>query len=414
MKRLLLVLLLAGCAAEGPGVGAGDVAGRDLWGDGGLDAIGDLDVPADLAADFVADQDAVADADAEVVADAVADADAEVVADAVIDADAEVVADAVDDADAEVVADAVIDADAVPDADADAVPDATPDAVADADAVPDAVPDAVAPATVARVVLAGDSWSVGFGFPTIDAFAALGLNTVLTWETTAQSGSRALEWASNQGGKLDLLKAALDADPPAEVLLLVIGGNDLLSKMNDGWAKLPKLLRDAALNVIQKDVQTIADYALAQRPHLTVVIIGYDYLHYDFLKLAVSLPAMNQESFNQAFVDLEKRKLEIAQTTPGVEYAHNFGWLQWTFGDRVHLPFVLPPLDYAPGVVPQPGVAPTYLPFPGGLPQLPGPLDYLPDGLHPTLVGFRALIDHSLSQGLESLLRKGPWTPTPP
>jgi hypothetical protein len=412
MKRLLLVLLLvAGCAADGPGAGAGDVVGLDLAAEVRVDAVADADVPIDLAPDFVADEDGLADlaANSDSVAETDSGGDSGVEPDADVDAVGD--ADSVLDADAEVVADAAPDAipDAVPDGDtaADAAPDAVPDAA------PDATPDVVTPA-VARAVIAGDSWSVGLVLPTIDAFAALGLNTVLTWETTAQSGSRALEWASNKDSKLDLLKAALDADPPAEVLLLVIGGNDLLSKMNDGWAKQPKLLRDLALDVIRNDVQTIADYALAKRPHLTVVIIGYDYLHYDFLKLAVSLPGMDQESFSQAFVDLEKRKLEIAQSTARVEYAHNFGWLQWQFGDKVHPPFLLPPLDYAAGVVPKPGVAPAYLPFPGGFKELPGPLDYLPDGLHPSLEGFRAIIDHSLSQGLESVMRGGPWAPTPP
>ncbi|MCB9727048.1 MAG: hypothetical protein H6746_01060 [Deltaproteobacteria bacterium] len=264
-----------------------------------------------------------------------------------------------------------------------------------------------------RLVMAGDSWSVGLVMPTIDALADLGFDATLTWEATAVAGSTAAQWVTNDGGKLLALDAALDADPPAEVLLLVIGGNDLNREINGGWAKLPKFFRELALDDIRDDVQNLIGYAMAGRPDLQVVMVGYDYLHYDFLQLYVSLPGLDQQSYNEAFIALEQRKLGIAQANSRVHYAHNLGLLQWTFGDVPHPPFFLPPVAYGPGAVPAPGVWPTYTPFPGGLVQLPGPLDYLPDGIHPSLEGFRVIIDHTFAQGLEALMLHEPWGPSP-
>lgn len=265
--------------------------------------------------------------------------------------------------------------------------------------------------TVSRIVIAGDSWSTGIILPTIASLSDRGYtNVAVSYEFTAIAGSRAEEWANNEDNKLEILAVALNMEPPAEILILIIGGNDLNSHIvNDDFGLLPGWWRELIFNDIEDDIQTTVDFALAIRPGLKVVIVGYDYLHYDFLCLYVDFEHMNQHEYNEAFVELGRRKLSIAQRTPNCEYAHNFGLLQYRFGDNIHPPFLLPPAPYAPGAVPFPGVAPAYTPFPGGLTQLPGPLDYLPDGIHPSEVGFRAIIDNSFDQGLSNLVEKRPW-----
>ena len=309
----------------------------------------------------------------------------------------------------------VVTDDVGPEDDAEDTTTSKPDDVpADQDEVGDVAPEVTPDGHVDRVVLCGDSWSAGLVFPTQAAFTDRGYgDVVLTWEGTAVGGSQASQWA-HETAMHDTLMAALDLTPPAEVLILVISGNDLLSKIASdgllgGYGEWPGWMQQSALDEIQADVQAIVDDARAGRPGLQIVLVGYDYLHYEFLAAYAGVHDMDFQSFNEAIVDLDTRKRAVADATPDTWYAHNFGLLQYRFGDHPHVPFTAPLLTYGPEQVPFPGVAPDYAPYPGGLIQLPGPLDYLPDGLHPNETGFRAIIDNVLDQGLEDLLNREGW-----
>ena len=267
--------------------------------------------------------------------------------------------------------------------------------------------DVDGPETV-RVVVAGDSWSAGMAFPEGGilraAIEARGFeNVTIDFETTAIPGSQAEQWATNDEDKLDLLAAALDADPPAEVLFITLGGNDFLSKAHNNLGKVSESRQERFLDRVQGDLQTVVDYALFWRPRLTVVIVGYDYLNYFAIEATSGdLPDLSSIEFNALLVGLEQRKLEIAENTEGCEYAHNLGILQYRLGDAL--------FSYGPEIVPFPGSAPEYQPFPGGNPFLPSPLAALPlDGVHPTAEGHRFIIDNTLDQGLENVLRGYPW-----
>jgi hypothetical protein len=279
-----------------------------------------------------------------------------------------------------------------------------------------------------RMVLAGDSWSAGLVFPLQDSLAANGHTDIdLWWDGTANGGSRAEDWLANEyppgtSGPpavrmLDALDLALDASPPAEVLVLVISGNDLNAKAADGLGTWPGFLYDLAFDGIEADVRALIAHARQGRPQLEVVLVGYTYLHFEMMALlGMDFDGFNTATYNQALIDLETRKLEIAQDTDHVWYAHNLGLLQHTYGDTMHFPFSIPnPLvglpEYGPGVLPAPGVAPTYFPFPGGWSAYPAPVDHLPDGVHPDAAGFRLVADHLLDQGLSALLDGQGWTP---
>lgn len=287
--------------------------------------------------------------------------------------------------------------------------------LADCDPGDDDDDDEVYP-EVDRMVMAGDSWSAGLVYPTIDALADQGFGEVaLSYNGTAVPGSKAEQFANNEASLMDILEVSLDVNPPADVLLLVIGGNDLLSDIADGFGGWADFRQNNALDDIADDINTIIDKAQEGRPNLRVVIVGYDYLHWDFSSLAYGLKDMNTQSFNEAFVALEQRKLDIAQSRARVEYAHNFGILQRTYGDTTHPPFLLPPLPYDPGVAPRGGYASEgYEPFPGGAIFYPSPLDRIPDGIHPTADGFRVIIDNTFTQGLENILDQLPWATTAP
>ncbi len=289
--------------------------------------------------------------------------------------------------------------------------DAADDDATDDDADDDTGDDDTEPTTVERVVIAGDSWSSGFIQAAVDEFAERGYgDTIVSWELTSLPGSTAEDWADNDDGRLDTLEAVIDMNPPAEILLLCISGNDVHEMIDDGFDGWPGFLQEWRKQRIVNDTMHIVDVALAGRPNLHVVLIGYDYLHYEFNDLVYGMGDMSTESYNLLFADMGQRELAESATRPRFHYAHNFGWLQYAVGDVPHPPFLLPFFSYGPGSVPAPGTAATgYFPFPGGIYLLPGPLDWIPDGVHPTAGGFRLLFEHTMDQGLENLMNRQPW-----
>ncbi|MFN3199214.1 MAG: hypothetical protein ACE366_12505 [Bradymonadia bacterium] len=275
------------------------------------------------------------------------------------------------------------------------------------------------------MILAGDSWSTGLVQPTEEALAARGLGDVtVRWNLTANAGSQARGWVDNEhppafgGGRdmtrprmIDGLLIALDTAPRADVLVLSLSGNDFNRLCSDGWGEWPGQLQDRALDEVEDDLAEVVRFAIQGRPHLRVVLFGYDYFHFEGLvALGMSLDGLNTRTYNEALVELGRRQRAVADALgPQVVYAHNYGWLQHVFGDTIHPPFSIPnPLtgypEYGPGAAPAPGQWPAYTPYPGGLLSYPAPLERMPDGIHPDALGFRSLMDHVLDQVLENWL----------
>lgn len=422
MRRRFLVvsaiLFLFAYAAFGctdstsTGLPDGDTVDGDTISDGDTDVDGDVEPDSDASpdGDKPADGDVLIDGDESPDGDGTLDGDVTLDGDDIADGDQSPDGDEILDGDESPDGDVIPDGDEGPDGDDILDGDESPDG----DVLPDGDEETETEPTERRLVIAGDSWSVGCVPAMISALADWEFDDItVTYENTAVGGSRAKQWATNENGLNDKLMAALDAEPPAEFLVLVIGGNDLISDVHDGWGDWLEFFQNIALDNIRDDVQTIVDDALDGRPQLDVIIIGYDFLHYDFMETYFDLGDMNQQSFNEAFVKLGKRKLAIAQNTAHTYYAHNYGLMQYVYGDTVHLPFTNPPIAYNPGLVPKPGIYPTYQPFPGGLVQLPGPLDHLPDGLHLDGPGYRELVEYSFEQGMARLLSEDVWQPVP-
>jgi len=254
---------------------------------------------------------------------------------------------------------------------------------------------------VDRVVLAGDSWSSGLILPLRDALDARGYEEVtVSWELTSKPGSTVAGWLADSSLMLGLY-VALDAEPRADILFFTLSGNDYLGACKSGLGLVGALEWWLTMSKIQLDLQTFVALARAGRPHLRIMLIGYDYLAFDLLQLlGFAFPGFDRIKFNLGLVDLAQRGRSVAASTPDMIYAHNMGLLQYTFGD--------PLFGYPPGAAPKPGPAPTYDPFPGGWFTHPSPAGFIPDGIHPSYDGFRAIIENSLDQGATTWIEGTP------
>lgn len=134
-----------------------------------------------------------------------------------------------------------------------------------------------------RVLLVGDSWSE---FMWVDGslravFALWGHPDLLEkGDVTAISGSTAAEWA--RPGMLQLITDELDANPTIDLVQLTIGGNDFLAGMpGGGWyAGIPQAEKNALLNRVVADVETVIDHILALDPAIEIVLSFYDYTNF--------------------------------------------------------------------------------------------------------------------------------------
>jgi len=268
------------------------------------------------------------------------------------------------------------------------------------------------------VVIAGDSWSTGFVHPLRAELDARGFAaTELRYETTARAGSQARTWVRNEhppafgGGvdttaprMLDALRESITREPMAELLVLVISGNDFNRECADGWGRRARARRGQILDAIIDDVRTLIREARSVNPDLRVLLVGYDYFHFEFLvAFGLRLPGLDTMSYNEGLVELGRRQRALADRDPLTIYGHNYGLLQHVCGDTIHPPFSIPnPFtgypEYDAGVAPRPGSAPGYDPFPGGFITYPAPLDCMPDGLHPSESSSRALVANALDQ----------------
>jgi lysophospholipase L1-like esterase len=257
-------------------------------------------------------------------------------------------------------------------------------------------------AAEARILIVGDSWAAGIvGFQAIDrVFDTEGLVGIeARGDSTALGGSRADQWAANQGGKLDALAAALAEHPSIDIVHLSIGGNDFLKyNLENDLGKLSKEERAEKWLAICADIRTIAEFILENRPDAKVLLNDYDFLDPTLMAKTYNMafkgdPSAPQLNSYQLELGLEKRAL--AEAIEGLEYIHHFGLMQYHFG--------IPGVAEAKSL-PYPGQAPDYEPYPGGNIEHPSPAEAMPDGVHPVPEGYVHIIANCFAQFYEGWL----------
>ncbi len=266
-------------------------------------------------------------------------------------------------------------------------------------------PEAKPPATllpgtpqIPRVLLAGDSWAQymwddGSHNDVFDRFGQADKRAVslslgsdpgpgYTGPEYAVSGSEARQWVDTANYPwMANMVAALTANPTIDLVMLSIGGNDVLAgKPDGGWYKdmdLDVPGSEAALfQRIHDDTDTIIDAALAVRPDLDVLLSSYDYPNFNvgFWCFVYACPKrrdlsrdptndlITDQEINQMMITVETQRMAWTNARPRVLYDNAVGLMHWFYGDGVSAAFTLP----KPGQTP-----PDYLPFPGGNPDRP-------------------------------------------
>ncbi len=274
-----------------------------------------------------------------------------------------------------------------------------------------------------RVLLAGDSWAqyMWDDGSHNDIFDKYGFNDRRclslslgsdpgpghTGPEYSVSGSEARQWADTANYPwIANMVAALQANPTIDVVVLSIGGNDILAGKSDGgWYKQMDLdvpgSEALLFDRIRNDTFTIINAALAVRPDIKVVLSSYEYPNFNvgFWCFVYACPKRNDLSrdpnnalitdaeLNQMMVTVEQQRVAWTNSDPRVLYDHSVGLMHRYFGDGVT----------GAGVLPHPGQnPPDYLPFPGGNPQRPtlrsnfrrpGGIDA--DPIHLNLTGYQ-------------------------
>ncbi|MCX5759144.1 MAG: hypothetical protein NTU83_11680, partial [Candidatus Hydrogenedentes bacterium] len=229
------------------------------------------------------------------------------------------------------------------------------------------------------------------GFGSFDGMLAVnGLGAYTTeGALTAWGGRKASDFVKPEN--LKRITDELERFPSIDIVHLIIGGNDFLNVVAQGKniAMYSPEERARFWDAIQADVQTIVNHCLAQRPGMRVLISDYDYLDATKAEAVYShfnFGGASPRQLNDAFVELGRRKLAIAQRTKGCYYVSNWGALQCAF-------------DYPRTGLPMPGTAPDYTPYAGGDPDKSMPPDaHIGDGIHPTDTAHRMLLQRCIDQ----------------
>ena len=247
--------------------------------------------------------------------------------------------------------------------------------------------------SVPRVLIVGDSWAryMWDDGSYEDIFDKWGHNDKLPLSRSlgddpgpghsgpeyAVPGSEARQWVDTANYPwIANMVAELQANPTIDVVVLSIGGNDVLTGRPDGgWYKdmdLDIAGAEAAFSSrLQSDTFTIINAAKAVRADIDVLISSYDYPNFNVgfwcfyyacskrndLSRDPTGDLITDAELNDMMVTIETERIGWANSDPRISFDHSVGLLHHYFGDGVS----------GPGVLPHPGqTPPAYLPFPGG------------------------------------------------
>jgi len=198
----------------------------------------------------------------------------------------------------------------------------------------------------------------------------------------AVGGSQARHWVDTANYPwLPNLIAALENDTSIDLVLLSLGGNDVLAgKDSGGWYKDMDLdvpgSEQAFFDRLEQDMLTILQAVLDVRPSMRVMISAYDYPNFNvgFWCFVSACPMRRNLSrdpdndlitdaeINAILITIEQMRVDWANSDPRILFDNSLGLMHYYYGDGVSPPRTLP----HPGQTP-----PAFDPLAGGNPLRP-------------------------------------------
>ncbi len=253
---------------------------------------------------------------------------------------------------------------------------------------------------IPRVLLVGDSWT-GFmwAFRTFKEIflETPGLENIREIGShTAIMGARAFEFYPEEYNYIQNVIVDLNKYPTIDIVVLTIGGNDILRGTPQSERLSCEVLADPertqqAINTVLFYIEGIIDQILAVRPDIRIALCGYTFAGRDRGGCSI---CTQQGGFTQ----FELAKKQLADSKDRVYYVHNLGLMQYHFGTAE--PTNLPPYS-----VPYPGNYPTYDPFPGGDPcSLVHPSALFDGDIHLSQAGYKILAQRCMAEFISQWL----------
>lgn len=292
---------------------------------------------------------------------------------------------------------------------------------------------------IPRLLLAGDSWT-GFMLAfrsfreVLPEYAGLE-RWIEVGNRTAEMGARAFEMLERN--YLDILEEELTRYPNIDVVVITLGGNDILrgtkgvdpnnydrtvsirhcfqNPSGPPWSSATECMDWLAISV-RDQVSIIVDHILNIRPDIRVAILSYDYAARepsDFDGQGNPLYTVGDQ--HEAFVAVQERMRELALVRERVEFVMNFGLMQHLYGIPSYADQGFPtPRDGFPNETILPGVAPypcdapedpECVYWPGGFPQYLSPLmTYIDQDIHLTDFGYADVTRRVMDKHIETWL----------
>ncbi len=285
--------------------------------------------------------------------------------------------------------------------------------------VANALPAMATPAStrVPRVGLVGDSWSsflwwfnsFRLAMNSGDFPTCVGYTDVANESSVA--GSKAFEFLAED--RIEAMRNLLLDNPTLDVVVLSMGGNDMLSGSigvlegdpdrkvrwrcpcdpceteTDGMH--PSEWNNLLFQTISANIQNMIDVLLSVRPDVRILLTSYDYGG------EVRRGECSLEDQQLGFVELGLAKQALADANDRVYFLNNYGLMQWHYGvdPTDGLPEGLPAQDPS---IPYPSTQ-LNLENPGGLPQYLSPFESLLDNeIHLNEGGYNILAHRAVDE----------------
>lgn len=214
-----------------------------------------------------------------------------------------------------------------------------------------------------KVLLIGDSWG---NFMWVyrsykEAFDKFGYPDYIEEGTgTVENGAEAEDFIVQP--KLGAVINALNNNPDADLVLISLGGNDVLGDWHKNFSPAQN---DSLLDIIEARLNILIDTIQQTKPGVQILISGYDYPNFGETCFLVPTGAyadlfsdMGNPTFpeiNGVLTQLIQRFQQMSLNTSGLQIVSNLGLMQYVYGQSAAL--IVPPYlpAYAPGTVPLPG-----------------------------------------------------------